>query len=238
MKKFVDNFLLIFLTVVIFVVLILVCSYFVEALLLPSDYLFYEHTPLFSLLIAPLLVIPSCVSACLLVYGIKKKFFQTAKDSYHIVWLGKKLGKWSVAVAVAWVLLIYAAFTSLTYVTQNRIVIVTPFDLHGQKYSYSDVARREVGFGNKKLSLYEHEAEGSFYYKIFLDGGEVVFHMPNTNPDIDRFEDTYLELEEFDAALNKRNIPKMSSADGFEKCDFDKRYVDRFLRIIESNAHE
>lgn len=238
MKKFADNFLLIFLTVVIFVILIILLSFFVEELLLPPDYLFYEHTPLFSLLIAPLLVIASFVASDLLLYGFKKKLFRAAEDSYHILWLGKKLGKWSVAVAAVWVILIYAAFTSLTYVTRNQIVIVTPFDLQGREYSYSDVARREVGFGNKKLSLYEHEAEGSFYYKLFLDGGEVVFHMPNTNPDIDRFEDTYLELEEFDAALNKRNIPKTSSADGFEKCDFDKRYVDRFLRIIESNVHE
>ena len=62
----------------------------------------------------------------------------------------------------------------------------------------------------------------------------MVFHVPSVNSDIERYEDSYLELEELDIALQKYNIPKESSPEGYENCDFDQVYVDRFLRIIIS----
>ena len=46
--------------------------------------------------------------------------------------------------------------------------------------------------------------------------------------------DTYLELEEFDQALMVLGIPKDASEEGYENCDFDQEYVERFLRIIRS----
>ena len=62
-----------------------------------------------------------------------------------------------------------------------------------------------------------------------------VFSVPSTNSDIERYtDDTYLELEEFDLALTDLGIPKKSSAKGWEHCDFDDCYVERFLRIIRN----
>ena len=42
-----------------------------------------------------------------------------------------------------------------------------------------------------------------------------------------------MELEEFDQALVELGIKKEADKTGWENCDFDKEYVDRFLRIIE-----
>ena len=111
--------------------------------------------------------------------------------------------------------------------------MVQPWDPQGQEYSYSDVESIETGFGNKRFSLFDYEDEGSFYYKITVGGNEVIFHTPTTNSSIERFEDTYLELEEFDIALTQHGIPKKSSLARYDKCDFDEKYVERFIRIIE-----
>ena len=169
-----------------------------------------------------------------IVYYLKMKIFSIKDDYLHIVWFLKVLGKWNIAIVFCWFIITYAAFTSFTYVTNDKIVVIKPWDLQGQEYTYLDVEGIETGFGNKKFSFYEHEEEGNFYYKISVGGETIVFHMTSVNPSVERYEDTYLELEEFDEALMKHMIPKEASSEGYDKCNFDKRYVDRFLRIIES----
>jgi hypothetical protein len=126
---------------------------------------------------------------------------------------------------------VYCFSFSLTYVTDDSIVVVSPFDPRGESYTYYDVEKVEAGFSDKFFAIYDYEQQGSFYYKITLDGKERIFHLPSVNEDIERYEDTYLELEEFDRALVKCGVEKTSSSKGYEKCDFDKEYVDRFLRI-------
>ena len=234
MKKIIDTIALIFLTVVIFVGSVILCSIFVENVLLPSDYLFYENTPLCSSLLAPLLIIPSLIASYYIVYFLKNKITSAKDNFYHIVWLGKKLGKWNIAIIAVWIIAIYISLTSLTYVTNDKIVVVSPLNLNGYEYNYSDIEKIETGFGDKKFSLVEYNKDGNFHYIVTVNGQKAVFHMPSVNSDITRYEDTYLELEEFDQALRKYTISKESSTVGYDKCDFDKRYVDRFLRIIES----
>ena len=104
----------------------------------------------------------------------------------------------------------------------------------GTEYRYSEVEHIETGFGSRALAFCEYKEKGSFYYIITLDGKENVFHAPTVNGDIERYqEDSYLELEEFDKALVGLNIPKDANSEGIEKCNYDKEYVDRFLRIIK-----
>ncbi len=234
MKRVINYFAWIILTIVIFVVLIMLCSIFTEKFLLPSDYLFYEHTPLRSSLLAPLLIIPSLVVSYYIVYCLKKIITSVKDDFHHIVWMGKKLKKWNIAIIAAWLIALYVCMTGFTYVTNDKIVVVSALKLKGQEYSYSDVEKIETGFGDKKFSIFEYKKAGSFYYIVTFNDQKAVFHMPSVNPNIVRYEDTYLELEEFDRALGKYSITKESDSEGFEKCDFDKRYVDRFLRIIDS----
>ncbi len=237
MKKVIAVIATLILTIVCFVGLVVLCGLFVEKALLPSDYLFYENTPLASYLLAPLLAIPSFVISYLIVYFLNKKITSAKDDFLHYAGIAKAFGKWNLVIIAVWVIATYLSLTSLTCVTKNKIIVVSPFNLKGQIYNYSDVEQINTGFGNKKIALYEYKSEGSFYYKISLDGKEYVFHIPTVNPDIDRYNDTYLELEEFDRALCELNIPKKSNRKGYEKCDFDQEYVDRFLRIIERNSN-
>ena len=73
-----------------------------------------------------------------------------------------------------------------------------------------------------------------FYYQLDLDNRVIIFSQPTPNANIKRYdEDTYLELEEFDQTMMSLGIPKESSDKGYKNCDLAKRYVDRFLRIIE-----
>ena len=103
----------------------------------------------------------------------------------------------------------------------------------GVEYKYSDADSIRTGFGDKNISLAEYKRKGSFYYQIEINGQTVTFHAPTVNEQIERYEEhTYLELEEFDQALTTLGIPKEADEKGWENCDFDKEYVDRFLRII------
>ena len=104
----------------------------------------------------------------------------------------------------------------------------------GVEYEYTDVDSIKTGFGDKNLSFAEYKRKGSFYYQIEINGQTITFHAPSPNGDIERYEEhTYLELEEFDQSLVKLGIPKEADKKGWENCDFDKEYVDRFLRIIK-----
>lgn len=232
MKKVIEIIFFILLLVISIVLSIMLCDLIIEAVLLPQDWLFYEFSPFSSLLIAPLLVVPSVLLSSHCVYMIKKKITSEESDLFGFVGIWKALGKWKAVFVFAYIVALYFSFANFTCVTNEKIVVVKPWNLNGVEYVYSDVEKIETGFGNKRFSLLDHEDEGSFYYKIMLDGKESVFHAPTVNPNIDRFDDTYIELEEFDLALRKHCIPKKSSIKGYEKCDFDKRYVDRFLRII------
>ena len=98
---------------------------------------------------------------------------------------------------------------------------------------YSDVKSIKTGFGNKNISIAEYKKKGQFFYQVEINGKTITFHAPSTNEKIKRYEEhTYLELEEFDQALVELGIPKEADKEGWEYCDFDKEYVDRFLRII------
>jgi hypothetical protein len=154
-------------------------------------------------------------------------------DPFKIFALSAKLGKCKIAILAAYFLALYICLTSVTCVTADGILVKTPFDPVGKEYSYADVERIEAGFGEKKRAFYDYEQKGSFYYKVILDGKERIFHMPTVNGDIERYNDTYLELEEFDAALKALNIPKYASKKGYENCKFDSRYIERFLRILD-----
>lgn len=54
------------------------------------------------------------------------------------------------------------------------------------------------------------------------------------NENINRFQDTYQELEEFDNRLVELGIPKTASAKHADKNDYDEQYKKRFERIIHN----
>ncbi|MDE6851720.1 MAG: MerR family transcriptional regulator [Lachnospiraceae bacterium] len=136
---------------------------------------------------------------------------------------------------LVWIIAGYLCLTSVAYVTEDQIIIHSPFCPQGKSYSYEDVTKVQAGFGQKALSLHRDRRLGTFSYTITVGGKKIVFMQPSVNEQIARYEeDTYLELEELDQRLMQLGVDKESDETGYEDCDFDKQYVDRFRRIINN----
>lgn len=134
---------------------------------------------------------------------------------------------------LVWIVVCYLCLTSVTYVTEDQIIIHSPICPQGKSYSYRDVSKVQAGFGQKIVSLHREQRRGTFFYTVTVGGKKIVFMQPSDNEEIARYEeDTYLELEEFDQRLVQSGVDKESDETGYEDCDYDKQYVDRFRRII------
>lgn len=204
-----------------------------ERLMAPENYFFFEHHPIAGIAMIWLIMIPVILICVLLVAKLRKKSPEQMENMNDILYLWNHLGKWRAGVVVLWLVALYCCITSVTFVGEKEIVYYSPVHPEGIVYSYSDVEEINTGFGNKIFSVADYKKKGSFFYKIRLDGKTIVFSVPNVNKNIERYmEDSYLELEEFDTALVHLGIKKQGDDTGYENCDLDKQYVDRFRRII------
>ncbi len=213
---------------------ILVGSFFLTSkiilITISDDFLFFEHSPLASELFVPIVAFPAFLISYIILFLLSGKKY----DKLNLMSLIKRLGRWNVIPVLIWVLCFYYCIITTTTVTEDKIITKSFFNPSGKEYTYSQVEKIETGFGEKKLTFWEHKREGSFYYIIYLDSKKIIFHIPDVNENIPEYEDTYIELEYFDQRLVQKNIPKISSEKNADKCDFDQRYKDRFLRIINS----
>lgn len=220
--------------IAIAIVAIIIFAVFSDAILAPKGYLFYEQEQFTGRFTVVVLILP----AVLLweFFAEKIGLFSTDKTEDDLIFIWSRLGvKGKIAAVIIWIICIYCCFTNVTYVMEDKIIARTPFNPVGTEYNYSDVEKIKTGFGNKKISFLDYKEEGEFSYIITLDGKDIVFSYPSVSGEIERYaEDTYLELEEFDKALMEYDIPKQASKKGYENCEFDDEYVERFLRIIES----
>ena len=205
----------------------------IPELMVPKDYLFIEQGPVTGVILIWLVMIPAALFCILLVSKIGKKPLEKIEDVNDILFVWNHLGKWRTIVILAWLIAMYCCVTNFTAVTPNKIICYAPWYPIGIEYEYSDVESIKTGFGNKNFSVAEYKKKGSFFYQIEVNGKVITFHAPGVNEDIKRYEEhTYLELEEFDQALVALEIPKEADKEGWENCDFDQEYVNRFLRII------
>ena len=143
-----------------------------------------------------------------------------------------------IAFVIAVVFYILYSLTSIAYVTPDAVTSRTLLNPMGTTYQLSQVEQVESGLSANDGGFFtpEYKELGSFYYKVYVDGREIVFHSTIPNNDIQRYmEDSYLELEEFDQNLVSLGIPKDGDPAGSGLCEFDQYYVDRFLRIIGEN---
>lgn len=207
-----------------------------DTFILPEEYLFYEMTPLAGIAIIWVLMILVILMLSFIAMKVQKKSVEEAEEVSDILalWniIGTKKGK--MIAVVIWIVIFYACITSVNVVTKNQIICVSPFHPTGITYSYSEVEEIKTGFGEKTLTIFEYEKVGNFYYQVTVDGKKCVFSAPSINEEIERYEDSYLELEEFDQRLMAYGIPKSGKKDGYESCYLDQVYVDRFVRIIEN----
>lgn len=206
----------------------------IPELIVPKDFLFLELGPVTGIILIFLIMIPAILLCVLLISKISKKSREELEDVNDILFIWNHLGKWRSMVIFAWLIAVYCCVTNLTAVTPDKIICYSPLHPTGVAYEYSDVESIKTGFGSKNISIAEYKKKGNFFYQIELNGKTITFHAPGVNEDIERYtEHTYLELEEFDQALVGLGISKETDKTGWENCDFDQEYVDRFLRIIE-----
>lgn len=124
------------------------------------------------------------------------------------------------------IILLYLCITGITVVTKTKIIDYSFYNPIGKTYSYYDISSVKAGFYGKS-----RRKTGEFYYIVTLKGDKKIdFYQSNSD-----LTDTYLELEIFDKLImNTHKIKKESSRKNYELCDLDKKYVDRFLRIVEN----
>lgn len=152
---------------------------------------------------------------------------------YDLFFVWRRLGKGRLVLIALWAVCMYFCVTSATIVTKDKIICHSPMHPSGIAYDYKDVSGIHAAFGQKRFAILEYQKKGNFYYEIELGGKKKVFYTPSVNEDVRRYEDeTYLELEDFDHRLVLLGIPKQSSEKGWESCDLDREYVERFRRII------
>lgn len=207
-----------------------------DSFILTEDWLFYEYSPICGDFLIFSVMVPTFLSVGYLCLRLGVRFLRVrlGKDeTKDMMWFFSMLNKYKFIIIPVWILVLYISFTSITVVTPDKIIRHTPISPSGREYAYTDVERIETGFGRKSFALYDYKKDGNFYYIITVNGKEIVFSQPTANNDVERYDDPYLELEEFDIALTAKGIKKESSREGFEDCDYDKRDVDRFLRIID-----
>lgn len=155
---------------------------------------------------------------------IKVIQWQWTNDLY--VYAKKHIG----AITILNVVLLYICITGITVVTENKITDYNFYNIIGTNYSYDDITKVEAGFKGRTLNTFKGEAGEFYYFVTFNDGNKKNFYGASGN-----FEDTYLELEMFDKLImGTGKVIKESSSDNYEFCNFDQKYIDRFLRIIEN----
>lgn len=204
----------------------------VEIWLAPQGWLFYQLRPWAEFFLILFLVLPAFYFAKQLLFWLSGKIRKSSNINAASAGQGIFRKYW-VLFTLVWGMAVYVCLTSATFILEDQIIVRTPFRPQGRCYSYEEVTKVQTGFGRKAFSLHEYEKKGNFFYKITLDGRQIVLHQPSVNEQIARYEeDTYLELEEFDQRLMKLGIKKESDEIGYQDCELDQQFVDRFRRII------
>ncbi|MGT2911274.1 MerR family transcriptional regulator [Streptococcus cameli] len=185
---------------------------------LPSDWLFYEHNHFWGY--AMIFTIVVGIEYWLLnFFGIYD--FPRGKKTFLLT-------------LTSMLVSIFLFATQLTVVTESEVIHYSLTQLTGKRYAYDQVEKVHARFGSSMFKIPTNNERGTFYYDIWLDGRKISLSQPTVNDEIDRYTDTYQELEEFDQALVALGVPKTSSEKDAEKNDLDPIYTKRFLRIIRN----
>lgn len=194
-------------------------------ILVPNDYLMYSFKrPYIDIMF--LFEIEVLIMIIAILCKIRKVDSDEHEWPYRLLSFVKKNLK---KVVVINIILLYICVTGITVITKGKITDYNFYNPMGVEYTYNDITKINTGFLGKRKLLYGNK--GDFYYKIILKNNRQI-ELSDATSD---FDDTYLELEIFDKlAIEKSNAEKISSKENYKFCDLDKRYVDRFLRIIEN----
>ena len=207
--------------------------YLIILTMAPEGWLFYQmnvHTEY--LLLASMVF----MLGMLFIWLFKNVFHVNSENLEYTLIPWEIFEKFKTPIIVVWLVLVYIGITSITFVTEDKIICHSPLNPMGTVYEYEDVDKVEVDFGSKSFAIFEYKRKGSFNYTIHMGDKEVIFHTPSINEDIERYvENSYLELEELDETLVNIGVEKESTTKYSDHCDFDQEFIDRFIRIAENN---
>ncbi|WP_228109367.1 MerR family transcriptional regulator [Terrisporobacter petrolearius] len=191
----------------------------------PNDYLMYVFKPPYNYGIL-LFEIEVLIMIIAILYKIRKIDSDEKEWACNLINFIKRN---IIKVVTLNLVLLYMCITGITVITKDKIIDYNFYNPMGVKYAYDDITNINTGFLGKRKLLFGNK--GDFYYKISLKNKKTI-DLTDATSGID---DTYLELEIFDkVVLDKSKATKIASKKNYKLCDLDKRYVYRFLRIIEN----
>lgn len=191
----------------------------------PNNYLMYVSKPPYNCGIF-LFEIEVIIMIIVILYKIRKSDSDEKEWACNLLSLLKRN---IIKVVALNLVLLYMCITGITVITKDKIIDYNFYNPRGVEYTYEDITNINTGFLGKRKLLQGNK--GDFYYKITLKNKKTI----NLTDATSDFDDTYLELEIFDKlTLDKSGVTKVASKESYKSCDLDKRYVDRFLRIIEN----
>lgn len=191
----------------------------------PSDYLMYVFKPPYSYAIF-LFEIQVLIMIIAILYKIRKVDSDEKEWACNLISFIKRN---IIKVVALNLVLLYMCITGITVITKDKVIDYNFYNPRGVEYTYDDITNINTGFLGKRKLLSGNK--GDFYYKITLKNRKTIDLKDATSD----FDDTYLELERFDkVVLDKSKATKVASNKNYKLCDLDKRFVDRFLRIIEN----
>lgn len=218
--------------IAVMVVVFLLINRLVISLFAPAGWLFYEFQGSGEFL---LLLITELPLMGLFVYLVERLRHVTEEKSNDLAILFKFLWKHKEITAVVWCILFYLAIVNVTFVTPDKIVSYSTLHPTGVVYEYDDITQVNASFGSKSISIRPEKRKGTFSYQVFIGEKKLVFSQPYANESIERYEeDSYLELEEFDAIVMSYGVQKEGNTQYSDSCDMDQKFVDRFIRIIQN----
>ncbi len=148
----------------------------------------------------------------------------------------KWLKKHSFLIFIFYILIIYIMSSDWTYITGDKIIKKSVFNVKGKSYSYSDVVGVDTGFYGKK-AFWGHN-KGDFYYFIRMkDGTRIEVGYPDASDvNEEKFDnyDSYMEVEQLDKKLMENGATKISNLDYMKYFSVDKVYKERLKRIINN----
>ncbi|MCH5268098.1 MAG: MerR family transcriptional regulator [Lachnospiraceae bacterium] len=220
--------------VVMIAVLVLI-NELIIFLFAPEGWLFYEFQGGGEFLLILITEIPLMGAVAYLIdrlYHVSEEKANDLSLLFGFLWKHKEIS------LVVWCALIYLSLVNVTFVTPDKIISYSTMHPAGVTYDYSDITKVDTSFGGKTFAIPEYKKKGNFSYRLSIGKKKLIFSQPYTNDDIERYEDSYLELEEFDAKVMSYRVPKEGSTKYSDYCDMDSVYVERFLRIIRNGNKE
>ncbi len=129
----------------------------------------------------------------------------------------------------------YIVFSSVTVITEEKIIDYSFLHPQGKKYDFNDVVKIEAGVRGDKFYLPFTHNRGDFYYKIQLSDGKIIDLNDEAGGYEDEDEHPTFVLNKLDTRLIEIGITKESSMENFHYTteSLDRMYTDQIKSILE-----